>query len=175
MMLNQEGLVSRLADQIRSPRGDWSASAAPRPIIAPLQSVYERVSWLAYPLIRVAAGLVLMPHGAQKLFGWFGANPERLAAAFESIGFVPGAFWVVAAGIIEFVGGFLVAVGWLTRPAALATSGLLFIAVGVQIPNGWFWTNGGIEFPLLWAVAMLAVALGGGGRLSVNSAIGREF
>ena len=35
---------------------------------------YDRASGFAYPLIRFFTGLILMPHGAQKLFGWFGAR-----------------------------------------------------------------------------------------------------
>ncbi|MEE2798955.1 MAG: DoxX family protein, partial [Pseudomonadota bacterium] len=35
-------------------------------------AIFERLAPLGYPLIRITAGLMLMPHGAQKLFGWFG-------------------------------------------------------------------------------------------------------
>ncbi len=35
---------------------------------------YDGASRLAYPLIRLFTGLILMPHGAQKLFGWFGGS-----------------------------------------------------------------------------------------------------
>ncbi len=44
----------------------------PRPIIPVLAPLYAKLSRLRYPLIRAATGLMLMPHGAQKLFGWFG-------------------------------------------------------------------------------------------------------
>ena len=39
------------------------------PAMAP---VYEKVQGYAYPVLRICAGLFLMPHGAQKLLGWFG-------------------------------------------------------------------------------------------------------
>ncbi len=35
---------------------------------------YDRASGFAYPLIRFSTGLILMPHGAQKLFGWCGGR-----------------------------------------------------------------------------------------------------
>ncbi len=44
----------------------------PQPIVPALAPLYARLSRLSYPLIRATTGLMLMPHGAQKLFGWFG-------------------------------------------------------------------------------------------------------
>ena len=40
--------------------------------VTPGLAIFERLAPLGYPLIRITAGLMLMPHGAQKLFGWFG-------------------------------------------------------------------------------------------------------
>lgn len=147
----------------------------PRAIIAPMQQFYVRYSILAYPLIRIAAGLLLVPHGAQKLFGWFEGNPERLATIFSKIGFQPGWLWVSVTGSVEFFCGLLIAIGLLTRPAALGATILLIVAVKVQSPNGWFWSGGGIEFPVFWAVVTFAIFLRGGERYSLDSAIGKEF
>ncbi|MCH7543119.1 MAG: DoxX-like protein, partial [Proteobacteria bacterium] len=41
--------------------------------------------------------------------------------------------------------------------------------------NGFFWFNGGYEYPLLWGVVALAIVFCGGGALSVDRKIGREF
>lgn len=149
--------------------------AAPQALIPLLRPIYARCSPFTYPLIRVSAGLLLVPHGGQKLFGWFGANPERIAAAFSKIGFEPGWLWVMAAGSAEFLCGLLIAIGFLTRPAALGATILLAVAVKVQSPFGWFWTAGGIEFALFWAVVTFAIALHGGGRFSLDGVIGKEF
>jgi putative oxidoreductase len=149
--------------------------AAPQALIPMLRPLYARCSLLAYPLIRLAAGLLLVPHGGQKLFGWFGANPERLAAGFSKIGFEPGSLWVMVAGSVEFFCGLLIAIGFLTRPAALGATILLAVAVKVQSPAGWLWTGGGVEFALFWAVVTFAIALHGGGRFSLDGKIGREF
>ena len=82
----------------------------------------------------------------------------------------------VLVGATEFFGGLLIAVGFLTRPAAVAATILLAVAVfKVHMPNGFFNMNGGYEYAMLWGFITLAVAFRGGGALSVDRAIGREF
>ncbi len=49
----------------------------------------EGVEHLAYPLMRIATGLMFVPHGAQKLFGWFGGNTQATAAFFSKLGIEP--------------------------------------------------------------------------------------
>jgi putative oxidoreductase len=149
-----------------------------RPIIPALAPLYRGLSNLSYPMIRFFAGLFLMPHGAQKLFGWFGGGGlDATAQGFATgLGLEPGMFFAVLVGATEFFGGFLIAIGFLTRPAAVAATILLAVAVfKVHMPNGFFNTNGGYEYALLWGFVTLAVAFRGGGALSVDRAIGREF
>ena len=45
----------------------------------------------------------------------------------------------------------------------------------VHLANGFFWSNGGYEYPLLWGLIALALAFRGGGELSIDRALGREF
>lgn len=149
-----------------------------RPIIPALAPLYRGLSYLSYPMIRFFAGLFLMPHGAQKLFGWFGGpGLDATAEGFAThLGLEPGMFFAVLVGGTEFFGGLLIAVGFLTRPAAVAATILLAMAVvKVHLANGFFNTNGGFEYALLWGLIALAVAFRGGGALSVDRAIGREF
>jgi putative oxidoreductase len=47
--------------------------------------------------------------------------------------------------------------------------------VCVHLPNGFFWTSGGFEYPLLWGIVALYFVVRGGGRYSVDTAIGREI
>jgi uncharacterized membrane protein YphA (DoxX/SURF4 family) len=66
-----------------------SPERQPRRIIPPLGALYDALSPLALPMIRVTAGLLLLPHGSQKLFGWFGgkgmqATPSSLPAPASS-------------------------------------------------------------------------------------------
>ncbi len=150
----------------------------PRPIVPALAPLYARLSRLGYPLIRAATGLMLMPHGAQKLFGWFGGYGLEGTGGFfaQNLGLEPGWFWAALVGGVEFFGGLFLALGLLTRPAALAVAVVMAVAViTVHLPNGFFWGQGGYEYPLLWGLVALAIAFKGGAEMSLDRAIGREF
>jgi hypothetical protein len=53
------------------------------PIIPAFVGIHDRLASPGEPLIRVTAGLLLMPHGAQKLFGWFGGYGLEGTAGFS--------------------------------------------------------------------------------------------
>jgi len=74
----------------------------PRPIVPALTPLYAKLSRLSYPLIRVATGLILMPHGAQKLFGWL-----HLPNGFfwNAGGYEYPLLWSLIALAIAFKGG----------------------------------------------------------------------
>ncbi len=149
-----------------------------RPIIPALGALYARTPNLAEPLIRATVGLLLMPHGAQKLFGWFGGYGLEATGGFfaEKLGLEPGMFWASLVGGVEFFGGLMLAIGLLTRPVAAAVVVLMAVAVfQVHLGNGFFWTNGGFEYPLMWGLIAFAFVLRGGGAWSVDARIGREF
>lgn len=148
-----------------------------QPIIPALSSVHQRLGAFGEPLIRVTAGLLLMPHGAQKLFGLFGGGGiSGTAGFFAQIGIEPAVLAALAVGLTEFVGGLFLALGLLTRPAALAITVLMAVATfQVHLGNGFFWTSGGYEYPLFWGLIALAFVLRGGGRYSADARIGREF
>jgi putative oxidoreductase len=148
----------------------------PRLIIPALGGIYDVTSKYAVPLIRIAAGLFLMPHGAQKLFGMFGGDPTAMVAFFSKMGMEPAAPLVTVVGLIEFFGGLLLAIGLLTRPAAAAIFVMLTVAwYKVHLAAGFFWTDGGLEYPLLWSIIALAFVVRGGGDYSVDRMIGKEF
>ncbi len=146
-----------------------------RPILPVLAPLYERLSGLSYPIIRFFTGVMAMPHGAQKLFGWWGGDINATAGFFAKIGLEPALPLAYLVGATEFFGGLFLAIGFLTRPAALGLAILMGVAVTVHLGNGFFWGNGGYEYPLLWAAIALALAFRGGGELSLDRAIGREF
>ena len=74
----------------------------------------------------------------------------------------PGILFALLAGLVEFFGGLALVLGLLTRPAALAVTFMLGVALTVHTANGFFWTNGGIEYPLLWALTAFGIFLRGG-------------
>jgi len=144
------------------------------PLVSSYRSVTEALSPLADPLVRVAAGLALVPHGAQKLFGWFGGyGLEATGQFFATKLGVPASFALIA-GVIEFGGGILLAAGLATRAVAALVVGLMAVAVvQVHLPAGFFWTDGGYEYPLLWAIVALSYVIRGGGRYSLDALIAR--
>src|SRR5690606_4669469 len=132
------------------------SSQAPHDSLMP---ILDKASVLAWPLVRITAGALLIPHGAQKLFGWFGGYGLQATGQFfeTSLGMSPGILMAGLAGSVEFFAGLALVLGLLTRPAALAVAGLMAVALSVHIPAGFFWTEGGIEYPLMWGVVALAI------------------
>lgn len=146
-----------------------------RPFIPALVPVYAALSEPVYALTRLTAGAFLVPHGLWKLFGITGSQ-EEMIAFFQAIGLEPAVPLMIAVGIVEVVGGACIAIGFLTRPAALAAAATTATAaLYVHLPLGFYVEPGGVEFSALWAVILLMIAVRGGGRLSVDAWIGREF
>jgi putative oxidoreductase len=152
---------------------DLSISGA-KPLVPALGAIQKSLAPFVEPAIRVTAGLLLVPHGAQKLFGWFGGyGLEATGQYFESIGFP--ASMALLVGLTEFVGGLALALGLGTRIAAGFIAGFLAVAVTQHYAAGFFWNEGGFEYPLLWGIVALGFVIRGGGRYSVDAAIGREI
>jgi len=155
-----------------------SITSSPTSSDAPRLTVFENLSTLSYPLIRITAGLLLIPHGAQKLFGWFGGHGLSATGEFfaTQLGLQPGLVFALLAGFVEFFGGLALVVGLLTRPAALAVAVLMGVAMfSVHLPNGFFWTSGGYEYPLMWGLIAIAIVLRGGDRFSLDRRFGLSF
>ena len=145
-------------------------------IIPPLNALARFFEPATDPLLRATAGLLLMPHGAQKLFGLFGGyGVEATGQFFASKLGLPASFALLA-GVIEFFGGLFLALGLATRAVAILIFGVMAVAVVlVHVPQGFFWSAGGYEYPLLWGIVALVYAIRGGGRYSVDALIGYEF
>jgi putative oxidoreductase len=145
------------------------------PVFPPLAAITEALSPFAEPLVRIAAGVLLVPHGAQKLFGWFGGYGIEATGQFFSSKLGLPASLALLAGVIEFFGGLMLALGLGTRVVAALVAGLMAVAVlQVHLGGGFFWTSGGFEYPLFWGVVALAFAIRGGGRYSLDALIGYE-
>jgi len=113
-----------------------------------------------YNLMRVAFGLLFWFHGAQKLFGWFGGQKVELVSLMG------------VGGLIEFVGGLLIAIGLMTQIAAFICAGqmavayLMFHAAQATFPI----QNHG-ELALLYLFGFLYIMAHGGGLWSVDAYI----
>ncbi len=143
-------------------------------IIPALGGIYEKLSPYSWLMVRVIAGVLLIPHGYGKLF-----TPGAIdgtAGFMGSLGLVPGIFWAWVIALLEFAGGIMLAVGFLTRPVAAMVVGFMAVAAFyVHWGNGFFWNKGGFEYPLMWGVVALAILIRGGGAYSVDRKLSREF
>src|SRR2546425_12874457 len=101
---------------------------ASRYVFPALGALYERCQRFAYPILRVVFGLWFIPHGCQKLFGWWGGNIAGTAKGVAAAGIEPGMFWADYIRTLELVGGVLVAIGLLTRPVAGPFFRFMFLA-----------------------------------------------
>ncbi|MEV0341216.1 DoxX family protein [Nocardia sp. NPDC050713] len=123
-------------------------------------------------VLRLALGLTMAAHGAQKLFGWFGGNGlDRTAQFFTSEGYPGGKAAALVAGASEAFGGLALAIGLLTPLAAAAILGVMVNAIAFKWDAGFFGNKGGIEYEVLIACAAAAIALTGPGRFAVDSAL----
>ncbi|MCW2523252.1 MAG: DoxX [Frankiales bacterium] len=138
---------------------------------------------VALAVVRIALAWIFIYYGAAKLFGSFpGAGPHGLHQTSlymaHSAHLRPGAFFAVAAGVIEFGGGIAVALGLFTRLAGVA----LFVdmvmamitvtwATGINSANA----PPGYQLNLALAVMALAVALIGAGRFSADDLVARRL
>ncbi|MFG2792103.1 DoxX family protein [Streptomyces sp. NPDC048419] len=135
-------------------------------------SCYDRRD-LGLLLLRLSTGGVLVAHGAQKLFGWFGGHGlEGTGQFMESVGYAPGRASATAAGLAETGGGALLAVGLATPAAGAAAAGAMVGASAVHAPNGFFAMEGGYEYAASLALAATGLAITGPGRLSLDHALG---
>ena len=123
--------------------------------------------------LRLTAGVIFTAHGAQKLFGWFGGyGLEGTGQWMQSIGLAPGYLMALLAGAAEFFGGLALIVGLLVRPAAVSLVIAMLVAIfSVHIGKGLFVAQNGYEFALALLGVALALAVGGGGRASIDRAL----
>jgi putative oxidoreductase len=129
---------------------------------------------LALLVLRLVVGLLFVGHGAQKLFGSFGGHGLKgTAGFFEAIGLKPGHVHASAAGISEFGGGALLALGLFTPFAAAALIAVMTAAIlTVHGPKGVWVTDGGYEYNLVLAAVAFALAGTGAGNWSLDHAFG---
>ncbi len=128
-------------------------------------------------VLRLAVGSVFLAHGAQKLFGvWGGGGIGGTTTFFSQLGLSPALLLAVIVGALEFAGGLLLMAGAFTRVMAVALAADMAVAVWkVHLVNGFFlnWNivpgrGHGVEFSLVLLGALVALALGGPGAISVD-------
>jgi putative oxidoreductase len=141
----------------------------PRLVFPTIAGLYASLAGPSTFLLRAIAGIALALHGWGKI-----QAPLKNVGLVENLGFVPGEFWSPLLAGTEFFGGLLLAIGFLTRPAALGATIVLLVTV-------WFhWIvqaqgYAGAEKSVLWAAMTFYFVAHGGGFLSVDRALRKEL
>jgi putative oxidoreductase len=117
-------------------------------------------------VLRIISAFLLIPHGAQKLFGFLAPPGMQGPPLFSQMWF---------GGVLEFFGGLLLLVGLFTRPVALILSGMLAVAYFQFHAPGGFWPlqNKG-ELAVLYCFVFLFLAVAGGGEWSLDRILRRR-
>jgi putative oxidoreductase len=126
----------------------------------------NRFSPYALAILRIVAGLLFMPHGMQKLFG-FPVPPESgLPPAFSL-------FWI--GGVLEFGGGLLMLLGLFTRPVAFLLSGEMAVAYWmVHAPQGFIPALNRGDAAVLYCFVFLLFVFTGPGAWSLDGLISKN-
>jgi putative oxidoreductase len=122
-----------------------------------------RFSPHALAALRIMAGLLFLAHGTVKLFGW----PE-----VEGMGRVPLASLAGIGGVIEFIGGALIALGLFTRIAAFIASGEMAAAYFLfHAPQGFYPVANGGDAAILYCFIFLYLVFAGPGSFSLDAVL----
>lgn len=131
-------------------------------------------------LLRLAAGIVILPHGLQKLFGiWGGAGLTGIMNFFTTVIHLPAPIGYLVI-LTEVVGGVCLLLGVFTRIAAFAIACEMVGAVLLwHLPNGFFmnWEAKmqagmeGFEFHILFVAMLITLVSRGAGTASADAAI----
>jgi putative oxidoreductase len=128
-----------------------------------MKTVLGKFEPQAYALLRIVAGLLFAQHGAQKLFGALGGEG------------VPIASLMGLAGVIEFFGGLLIAIGLFTSPVAFIASGEMAVAYFMaHASSGLTPIQNRGELAVLYCFVFLYMAARGSGLFSVDAARGAK-
>ena len=124
--------------------------------------------------IRIWLGIILLVHGAQKVFI---LGPGKVAGYFGSLGLEPAYFLALLVILVEFGGGICLLLGLLTRVVSLLFAVEMAVAIWkVHADKGFSVSQNplGYEFPMLLIAGCLALVLAGPGRFAVDRAVGIE-
>lgn len=122
-------------------------------------------------LLRVTLGIAAISHGLLKVLVF---TMPGAVGFFESLG-LPG-FLAYVTVLVEIVGGLALVAGFQTRLVSLAMVPVLLGAMWAHSGNGWVFSNqgGGWEFPLFWAISLVAQAMLGSGAFAVDTMQNRK-
>ncbi len=147
---------------------DRSKQSLVFPFVAPL---YDALAPLAYPLVRISLGAILLPHGYDKLFLAGAANAARNPILKIFGDPLVGAYFI---GCVEFFGGLMLVLGLLTRFAAGAIAIEMFVIAFFVLWPAWGWTNRGMEYAIFMMLIAIAIFIRGGGQFSLDAKLPKQ-
>lgn len=132
-------------------------------------------------VVRLALGIMILPHGAQKLLGWLGGPGfDNTMHYFTTQLGIPAGFAFLAI-VAEFLGGLGLITGLLTRVAAFGVACVMLVAVAVAHSKVGFFMNWsgqlqgeGYEFHILAVGLAIAAMIRGGGLWSLDGVIANK-
>ena len=144
----------------------------------PLQLLLQTNSSFGPLVARLVLGFVMLPHGAQKVLGWFGGHGfTGTMQFFTGTMHIPVVFAFLAIAA-EFAGALGLIAGLLSRVAAFGIASVMVVAIAtVHGANGFFmnWMGNqkgeGFEYHLLAIGLALVVMIQGGGKASLDGLI----
>ena len=153
-----------------------SATGAERLLVPALGPLYARAEPVLYGLLRLMFGIIMVTHGLPKALGTsHGSMADPMGGSINLIQNVMGlpfapqlAFLVM---LLETFGGIMLAVGFWTRPVALAIA-VEMAGICYVLGPTWPWIDRGIEFPVLMFSLALYMAARGGGAWAVDRRLG---
>ncbi|MFH1855611.1 MAG: DoxX family protein [Candidatus Omnitrophota bacterium] len=124
--------------------------------------------WAAL-FLRLGAGAIFVVHGLQKMFGFFGGQGiQGFSEMLTNLGFTNPLMWAHIAAYVEIVGGLFLIFGIFVRTSSFLLFILLIVAaVKVHLPNGFFISNGGVEYVLTLGCMVIALITMGGGKIAL--------
>ena len=146
-----------------------------------IKKLFQTSDDIALFLLRVLLGLVFLPHGAQKVLGWFGGHGFSATMTSFTVNLGIPAFFAFLAILAESLGAAALVAGFLTRVAAFGLACNMVVAVFMlHLKNGFFmnWFGNqkgeGFEYHILVVAIALALMIRGGGKWSVDRMIAKQ-
>jgi putative oxidoreductase len=124
----------------------------------------EQWSPLALSILRIVVGLLFLEHGTQKILDFPPSlHPGPALLSLQGV-----------QGVIELIGGVLILLGLFTRPVAFILSGDMAAAYFMaHAPKDFFPMMNGGDAAILYCFVFLYLVFAGGGRWSIDEAVGR--
>jgi putative oxidoreductase len=124
-------------------------------------------------IIRLAVAVVMVFHGTEKLFGWWGGEGlDGAASFFGRMGIRPPRLMAFVAGLTETTGGVLFGLGAVTALAAAMLFGTLVNVLALHWRNGFSRRNNGFEYEFVLLAAAACIGFTGPGQLSADAVLG---